>query len=70
MCHVPFYTPELYRFMIEDRKERISYTMGTPDDKNENTAKFLKWLKEQPLMKAHLCGHLHVNHVDQFSEHA
>ena len=70
MCHVPFYTPELYRFMIEDRKERISYTMGTPDDKNENTAKFLKWIKEQPLMKAHLCGHLHVNHVDQFSEYA
>lgn len=70
MCHVPFYTPELYRFMIEDQKERISYTMGTPDTKNENTMKFLEWLKGQPLFKAHLCGHLHVNHVDQFSETA
>lgn len=70
MCHVPFYTPELYRFMIEERKERSSYTMGTPDTKNENTLKFLEWLKTQPLMKAHICGHLHVNHVAPFSEYA
>ena len=75
MCHVPFYTPELYRFMIEDQKERISYTIGVPDDKkehakNENTMKFLEWLKTQPLMKAHISGHLHVNHVDQYSEYA
>lgn len=70
MCHVPFYTPELYRFMIEDRKEPVSYTMGVPDSKDEHTLKFLEWLKTEPLFKAHLCGHLHVNHVDQFSENA
>ena len=81
MCHVPFYTPGLYKFMLEDQKERMAYVTGVPEKAikaydqekaryqagNEATMKFVDWLRDQPLVKALLCGHLHVNYEDEFS---
>ncbi|MGN0930998.1 MAG: metallophosphoesterase family protein [Thermoguttaceae bacterium] len=70
LCHVPFFTPELYRVQMEEKKERFSYLLGAPDTKRESSDRFLSWLKTQPLFKAHLSGHLHYNHVCQFSDRA
>ncbi len=84
MCHIPFYTPGLYKFMLEDRKERCAYVTGVPEEAiksysqekyrsqagNEATLQFVNWLREQKLVKALLCGHLHVNYEDEFSETA
>lgn len=77
LCHVPFYSPELAHFMLDERKESSSYAMGAPDridpatgEPFKNAATFLDWIKTEPLFKAHLSGHLHVNHVSQFSESA
>ncbi|MBQ9813917.1 MAG: metallophosphoesterase [Thermoguttaceae bacterium] len=84
LCHVPLYTPQLTKFMLEDQKEKVAWVLGAPDEvvdsypegrresqrSNETTTKFLEWLKEQKLVKALLAGHLHVNHVGPFSETA
>lgn len=84
MCHIPFYTPELFKFELYDQKEAWSYTIGVPEDvikehkqeryraqiANQTTSEFIAWLKEQSLVKALLCGHLHVNFDEQFSESA
>ena len=84
MCHVPFYTPGLFKFMLEDRKERSAYVTGVPEEAikaydqeknrhqagNEATQLFVNWLRDQKLVKALLCGHLHVNYEDEFSETA
>lgn len=70
LCHVPFFTPELYRVQMEEKKERFSYLLGAPDTKRESSDRFLSWLKTQPLFKAHLSGHLHFNHIGQFSDAA
>lgn len=84
MCHVPFYTPELFKFMLNDQKEAWSYTVGVPEDvikeykqerytaqiANKTTAEFIEYLRSQPLVKALLCGHLHVNFDERFSDTA
>ena len=84
LCHVPFYTPGLYKFMLEERKERCAWVTGVPEEAvkaynqekyryqfgNEATHRFVEWLREQRLVKALLCGHLHVDYEDQFSETA
>ncbi|MBQ9873341.1 MAG: metallophosphoesterase [Thermoguttaceae bacterium] len=82
MCHVPFYAPDLFDFMIKDQKQPCAYLTGVSDElmetypggrfeqqrTNETTAKFIAWLKEQPLLKAILCGHLHENFDGPFTE--
>ncbi len=84
LCHVPFYTPELFKHMIVDLKEPCAYVAGAPQDAmkeykqdrftqqlgDEKTIKFIEWLKKQSLVKALLCGHLHINFDEQFSESA
>lgn len=84
LCHIPFYTPELYRFMLVEQKESKAYVIGATEEAikeykqehslyqrgNQATLEFIDWLKKQALVKALLCGHLHVPHVDQFSETA
>lgn len=84
LCHIPLYTPELAKFMLEDQKQPVAWVTGAPDEvvdayvgnhkgsqrSNETTTKFLEWLKEQKLVKALLAGHQHVNHVGPFSETA
>ena len=34
---------------------------------DEPTAEFIAWLKQQPLLKAILCGHCHHFYEEQFS---
>ncbi len=84
MCHVPFYTPDLFKYMIVDRKEQCAYVTGAPDEAmkeykqdrfqqqrgDEKTVKFIEWLKGQSLVKALLCGHLHCNFEGPFSDSA
>ena len=84
LCHIPFYTPELFKFMLETRKEKCAWITPVPEDVmteykqdayrfqvgNEATIKFVEWLKEQSSVKALLSGHLHVNHEGPFSASA
>ena len=82
-CHCPLHTPELFDFMTKGKKEPCAYTVGVPvelmanygDHRREQqkpnaaTVEFIRWLKEQPLVKAILCGHLHSNWSGPFSQH-
>lgn len=92
LCHVPFYGPELYKFVMAATNNRCAFVTGAPDDlvatyekgkvypKGEEwrhrgvqqktdrpTADFIAWLKEQKLLKAILCGHLHYFFEERFS---
>ena len=54
-------------------KEKIDagYLQGVPWCKNwGGRAEMMKWLKEQPLLKAVLAGHIHVTVADRFSSTA
>ena len=53
--------------------------LGTLDDSDEATADaytdkatldFIAWLKEQPLLKGILCGHMHYFYEERFSKTA
>ncbi|MDO5309994.1 MAG: metallophosphoesterase [Planctomycetia bacterium] len=87
MCHVPFYTEALIKYMTVDLGHSGAWITAVPDDAaheyykqnyerwryqygNEATFKFVDWIKEQPLIKALLCGHLHVDFDSDFSSTA
>ncbi len=83
MCHCPLYTPELFDEMIIHRKEKSAYLLGAPNSKIQSyersrleqqkadlsTLDFLDWMKNQPLIKAILCGHLHFNWSGPYSKY-
>lgn len=83
MCHVPLYTPELFDVAI-GKNAACAYLAGVPDERakdfepgrfqqqraDETTFEFIAWLREQPLLKAILCGHLHYFWSGKFSETA
>jgi len=74
----------LFKHMIVDLKESCAWITGAPQEAmdeykqdryrfqlgDEKTQKFIAWLKEQSLVKALLCGHLHINFDEQFSDSA
>lgn len=82
LCHVPLYTPELYDYSM-GHDVGCAYVTGAPDEKvagysnhrreqqkaNEPTVEFMTWLREQSLVKAIFCGHLHYFWQGQFSQH-
>lgn len=80
MVHNPIYTPELFQEMIDIQKKDSSYLVGCPDGVTQNgklgvipdanTCEFIRYLKEQPLVKTVLAGHLHFNFDSPFSEYA
>ncbi len=92
LCHVPFYGPKLYDFVMSHTGNKCAYVTGAPlgltstyrGDANpppgqewrarsvqqrtdRPTADFIAWLKEQKLLKAILCGHLHDYFQERFS---
>ena len=86
MCHCPLYTPELFDYSLSKDGEKVAYVIGAPDEKmkaagypnhrfrqqrtNAVTRAFLDYLKEEPQLKAILCGHLHFPWRGKFSETA
>lgn len=84
MCHCPLYTPELFEYSVEKDHEKVAYVIGAPDEDMVNypehrfrqqqtnavTRAFLDYLKNEPQLKAILCGHLHFPWQGQFSETA
>lgn len=73
LCHMPFHSEALVD-MIAKRdnisKDRINcgYLQGIPDKPNwGGRLEMTKWLREQKLLKAVLCGHLHHAFVDDFA---
>jgi len=84
LCHVPFFTPELFEPAIKTWSSS-SELFGVPEElvrtryaescvsrevPTETTRKFYERLKNEPLLKAILCGHLHFSWVGKFSETA
>ena len=83
LCHVPLYTPELFD-LANGKNSQCAYLTGVPEElmKNYNpgrreqqkpdatTVEFLAWLREQSLLKAILCGHLHYYWQGAFSKTA
>ncbi len=92
MCHVPLFTPELYKFNMKETNNSCAYLTGVPEKLTKTykggmnakpgeewrrrsqqqftdnpTAEFIAYLKEQKLLKAILCGHLHRFFKEQFS---
>ena len=73
LCHMPFFTEELVDQMVATKKlvkEKIDagYLQGVPWCKNwGGRVEMLKWLKEQPLLKAVICGHLHGDYAVEFA---
>lgn len=92
LCHVPFYGPKLYDYVMTATKGKCAYVTGAPLELTETykggrdappaeawrsravqqrtdaaTADFLKWLREQKLLKAILAGHLHHFFQERFS---
>jgi hypothetical protein len=79
MCHVPFYLPGLCAEQLAHGS--CAYVTGAPleitsqypaaraaqQQTDQPTADFIAWLKEQPLLKGILCGHLHKYHEERFS---
>ncbi|MBQ7190801.1 MAG: metallophosphoesterase [Kiritimatiellae bacterium] len=79
LCHVPFYLPGLCAEQLA--QDSSAYVTGAPLEvtsqypsaraaqqrTDQPTADFLAWLKEQPLLKGILCGHLHKYHEERFS---
>lgn len=74
MVHNPFFTPGIYRYRIEVEKENRCSLVGCPDEilnqlpdwgasirPNAETMAFINYMKNQPLIKAVLCGHVHLH---------
>ena len=92
LCHVPFYGPKLYDYVMKSTGNRCAYVTGAPIEctstyeagktypsgqewrhrgvqqrTDKPTADFIAWLREQKLLKAILCGHLHHAFHERFS---
>lgn len=84
LCHVPLFTQEFFDFGMGIRKLPCAYVTGAPESlmgkyakhrreqqkPDEETQEFLAWLKEQSLLKAILCGHMHFYWSGPFSKSA
>ncbi len=83
LCHVPLYAPELFE-VANGKNPKCAYLTGVPEELMKNydpgrreqqkpdatTVEFLAWLREQSLLKAILCGHLHYYWQGKFSKTA
>ena len=79
MFHIPVYTEKFFNEIVGKNKKRCSYLAGVPDEKlalnpNEGqrnfhrpqkaTLEFAEIIKNEPLVKGVLCGHVHHNIAD------
>ena len=81
LVHVPLYTPVHFEDEMKEVNGECAYLAGVPDhlvdtykpERQESqradapTLEFIAWLKEQPLLKAILAGHMHRTFEDRFS---
>ncbi len=73
IVHNPFYTPGLHRYRIEEEKETRCSLLGCPEEllaplpngdglrADAETREFIDYLKQQPLIKGVLAGHVHLH---------
>ena len=75
MMHNPLYTKELYDFSLSIHQQKVAFLTGTPDElmrsyseyrfrqqhADEETLDFIQYVYSQPLIRAVLAGHIHVN---------
>ena len=75
MMHNPLYTKDLYDFSLSIHQQKVGFLTGTPDElmrsyseyrfrqqhADEETLDFIQYVYSQPLIRAVLAGHIHVN---------
>ncbi len=80
--HVPIFNRELYDFTLPIFSNTAAYLVGTPDElislyepsraeqqkPDKATMEFIKYVKEQPLIKCILTGHIHSDFEDRLTE--
>ena len=71
--HIPIHTMELYHEMMVVRRREAAHLVGTPEELLQRysperqeqqrptsaTLEFIDYVKQQPLIKAVFCGHMH-----------
>ena len=76
--HVPLYAPELAIVSKPDWDPKVSYVLGAPDEllvtypehrrlqqtPDEATKRAIDYIKSEPLIKAIITGHCHLNHEE------
>ena len=80
LCHVPLYSPGLHARQLARQGGACAYLCGTPDDKlgsdaaranqqraNAPTRAFVERLRSEKLVRAIVCGHVHIPETDSFS---
>lgn len=67
LVHIPFFVQGLYEDGLKLGRKHSGLCGTTSEGADETTLGFISWLKEQPALKAILCGHLHMFWTEQFS---
>ena len=81
MMHVPLYDPDLYDYEL-NRVPGCAYLTGVPEEKMAHyddyrfrqqkadavTLETMDFIAKEPLVKAILTGHLHMNHVASYAD--
>ena len=67
--HNPIFTSELYAYMVSELDNKLSYSVGCPDEYTSRnpfekvpdsaTKAFIEYMSSEPLIKAVLAGHVH-----------
>ena len=75
--HVPFYTDNLWRANLRFWKKYLASDINDATYRptgdyltqqgDKTTRKFISYLKQEPLLKAILCGHMHITIEEEFS---
>lgn len=67
LVHIPFFVQGLYEDGLKLGRKHSGLCGTISEGADETTLGFISWLKEQPTLKAILCGHLHMFWTEQFS---
>ena len=84
MLHNPIYTEGIYRYQMEERKTECAYMVGVPEEKMTGysdhryrqqkadtiTLETCEYIKNEPMIKALLIGHMHYDYEDAVTENA
>ena len=82
MLHNPLYSENIYRYQLDVRKTECAYVVGAPEEKMTGysdhryrqqkadaiTLETCEYIKNEPMIKALLIGHMHYDFEDAVTE--
>ncbi len=82
MLHDPLYTERIFRYQTEEKGSECGYVVGAPEEKMKGysdhryrqqkadaiTEETVAYIKNEPLIKALLIGHMHYNFEDAVTD--